>query len=84
MTGFPERSASAIIEGRSTLTSGEYTVLETLMRLGQASVETLATRTGLPFRDIELALERLVALDYVIGASDGSGTYRATPQGVRP
>jgi hypothetical protein len=54
------------------------------MRLGQASVETLATRTGLPFRDIELALERLVALDYVIGASDGSGTYRATPQGVRP
>jgi len=84
MTGFPERSASAILEGKTTLTSGEYTVLETLLRLGQASVETLATRTGLPLPDIELAIERLVALDYVIGASDGSGIYRATPQGVRP
>ncbi len=84
MTGFPELLASAMTGGRSGLTSVEYTVLDMLVRLGQSAPAALAARTGLPHREIELALERLVALDYAVGASDGSGAYRATPQGSRP
>ncbi len=84
MTGFPERSVSAATHGRPGLTSLEYTVLDTLVRLGQSSVEALATRTGLSRREIELALERLVALEYAAGAGDGGETYRATTQGTGP
>lgn len=78
MTGFPVLSAAAATHGTPGLTSLEDTVLQTLARHGQSSLETLATQTGLPRRDIERALERLVELDYAFVATDGSGTYRAT------
>lgn len=84
MTGFPVLSASATTPGRPGLTSVEYTVLETLVRFGQSAAEAVATQTGLPLREIEVALERLVALDYVVGANDDSGTYRAATRGSRP
>jgi circadian clock protein KaiC len=81
MTGFPQRVPT---HERPGLTSVEYTVLDTLVRLGQSSAEALATRTGLSRRETELALERLVALEYAVGASDGSETYRATSQSTGP
>lgn len=84
MTGFPEPSAPAATHGRPDLTSIEYSVLDTLVRLGQSTAEALATRTGLPLREIEAALERLVALDWAVGATDDSRTYRATTRGSHP
>jgi DNA-binding IclR family transcriptional regulator len=84
MTGFPEPSVSAATHGKPGLTSLEYAVLDTLVRLGQSSVEALATRTGLSRGEIELALERLVALEYAVGAGDGGETYRVTTQGTGP
>jgi DNA-binding IclR family transcriptional regulator len=59
-------------------------ILDTLWRLGVSSVEALGTRTGLPRESVELALERLVTLDYAVKASDGSETYRATTHGGGP
>jgi circadian clock protein KaiC len=76
LTGFPERIVTA--GGHRGLTGVESMILDTLERLGISSVEALGTRTGLPRESVELALERLVALDYAVKASDGSETYRAT------
>jgi circadian clock protein KaiC len=84
MSGFPELSTVPEIRGEPGLTSVESTVLKALLRIGQSSAEALAARTGLSRQEVELVLARLVALDYAVGARDGSGTYRAITQGMGP
>jgi circadian clock protein KaiC len=84
MTGFPQLASAATIRGEPGLTNAESTVLEALVRLGQSSADALVARTGLPRGEVDLALERLVGLDYAGRASDGRGTYRATTQGAGP
>jgi circadian clock protein KaiC len=81
LTGFPEL-AGATMHRAAGLTSAESTVLEALVRLGPSSADALAIRTGLPREEVALALDRLVGLDYAVGARDGSGTYRAMHQGM--
>lgn len=91
LSGTPARSgpdAHAVIVGVGYpgLTGAEAAVLEALVRLGESDVVALGTRTGLPSPAMTSALERLVALGYVVrvptlgGAGGGTAAYRAIAQ----
>jgi circadian clock protein KaiC len=79
-TGVPDlpswaRSSSA------GLTSREATVLDMLVRLQGAPLELLATRTGLPVKELAPMMERLVVLGYAsVVKEDGARIYRALAQ----
>ena len=62
------------------LTDREASVLNTLVRLGDASVEILAVRMGLPTSALKHALSRLEALGYAAVTEDDGGIYRAVAQ----
>jgi circadian clock protein KaiC len=79
LTGFPERRSSGRRATYVGLTPIESSVLDALVRIGDASAATLATRTGTAPADVTRALDRLVALNYVWRADDRDDetTYRA-------
>jgi circadian clock protein KaiC len=63
------------------LTEREAAVLDTIVRLGDASLELLDVRCGLPRPDLMQALARLDALGYVTAPKGSGGAYRAVAQG---
>jgi len=79
LTGFPERRSYARRATHVGLTPIESSVLDALVRIGDASAATLATRTATSPAEVTRALDRLVALDYVLRAADRDDetTYRA-------
>jgi circadian clock protein KaiC len=79
LTGYPERLPSVRPTRHVGLTPIESSVLDALVRIGDASAVTLATRTGTAPAEVTRALDRLVALDYVWRADDRNDetTYRA-------
>ena len=80
LSGNPQREAGERSEGRTGLTSAEVSVLDALVRLGDAPLETLATRVGLDQAAVTRVIERLVALEYAVRTDDGVGeqaSYRA-------
>ncbi len=70
LTGIPQLQESAPGR-RAGLTAEEATVLETLVRLGESSRETLAERVGLRVSELTRTLTRLEALGYLTKSDDG-------------
>lgn len=80
ITGVPERKSafgSTVPEG---LSEREASVLDMLIRLGNASAALLGKRTGLPTGELAMIMARLESLGYA--ADDGGATYRAVARGV--
>jgi circadian clock protein KaiC len=76
-TGVPELDLRVTRPGYDGLTDGESSVLDTIVRLGDASRELLDVRLGLPRKELMLALGRLEALGYVVSPKENGGAYRA-------
>jgi circadian clock protein KaiC len=77
-TGVPERQRRLRSIGYPGLTDREGTILDVLIGLREASPELLATEAGIAHGDIGGVLERLITLDYAIGAGAlHQKTYRA-------
>jgi hypothetical protein len=79
-TGVPEREAAPARTGHDGLTEREASVLDTLVRLGQASRDLLGERVGQAPQELKHTLARLVALGYVTLEDGAAGTYRAVAQ----
>ena len=75
LTGVPAQVPSVVRPRRAGLTDREASVLESLVRLGRASAETLAARAGLPHDDVEEVLARLTSQGFA--TADDDDTYRA-------
>jgi len=80
VTGVPELQLQLTRPAYDGLTDREASVLNTLVRLGDASVEILAVRMGLPTSALKHALSRLEALGYAAVTEDDGGIYRAVAQ----
>lgn len=76
ITGVPELQLQLARPGYAGLTDREAVVLDTLVRLGVASGEVLATRIGGTPTELTRALDRLVSLGYAALTEDGKGSYR--------
>jgi DNA-binding MarR family transcriptional regulator len=79
-TGTPDlllRPASLRYAG---LTSAESSVLDTLIRLGVVTRESLAGRAGVSVADVDGVMERLVALGYAVAADETGESFRAVAQ----
>ena len=84
LTGIPEFHLEHRRPDRSGLTSDESSVLDTLIRMGDASRDVLAERLGLRPSELIKTLKRLEALGYADESDDGK-TFRALAQaGVPP
>ena len=79
LTGFPEPRSPALAAAHPGLAGAEAVVLDALVRLREASVAALATRTGVPADEVTRALSRLEALGYAAstGLGDDGLAYRA-------
>ncbi len=77
ITGVPDLRLAPAPGSHVGLTPQESAALETLVRLGSAPREALATRIGIPIAELHITLERLVSLGYVALTDDGGSTYRA-------
>ncbi len=87
LTGTPERRAAGAGSGYAGLTGAEATVLDALVRLGETSLDGLATNAGVSQAETVVVVERLVALAYAarIGGKDGSSIrYRAIARAAVP
>jgi circadian clock protein KaiC len=87
LTGMPERRPVSRGTGHAGLTRPEAAVLNALVRLGEAPLDTLASSAGVPVADVASLVERLVALDYAvpIDTTDDTGMwYRAVARGGGP
>ena len=80
LTGVPELQLRLGRSGHAGLTDREAAVLDTLVRVGEASREVLAIRVGLPVAELTETLERLEALGYATTSGTDDGTYRAIAQ----
>ena len=77
-TGVPDLGTWPTRSAFAGLTGGEAVVLDMLVRLGAASPDVLAARTGLTSAKLRPMVERLVALGYATTDSeDGTTVYRA-------
>ena len=82
LTGIPKRKrrdGSAPI-GHAGLTAAEVTVLETLIRIGETSLDRLAASAGIARSEAAGRVERLVALGYaarVEGKDEANVSFRA-------
>ena len=79
LTGIPEFHVEHGRIDHSGLTSDESMVLDTLVRMGDASREVLAERLGVRASELRHTLERLEALGYAT-QSDGGKSVRAVAQ----
>lgn len=80
LSGMPERRPGARAKLHPGLTQPEATVLDALVRLNGATLDTLSTSAGMPRDDIAGLVERLLALNYAVrvdGADEASASYRA-------
>lgn len=77
LTGAPQQLPHGGRQGRAGLSEREVTLLEALIRLGGATAEALAARTGVPVAEVGPALARLRSQGY---AAEDGGTYRALAQ----
>jgi hypothetical protein len=80
ITGVPERQLGPSPTSYDGLTDREAAVLDTLVRLGDASYDSLSARLGLPAFELAQTLARLEVLGYAKITEDGGGTYRAVAQ----
>jgi circadian clock protein KaiC len=77
-TGVPDRQRRLRSTGYPGLTDREATILDVLIGLRESSPDRLAAEAGVARGDIAGVLERLIALDYAIGAGESHDrTYRA-------
>ncbi|MEO7714415.1 MAG: ATPase domain-containing protein [Gemmatimonadaceae bacterium] len=79
LTGIPEFHLESGRVDHTGLTGDESAVLDTLVRLGDASRDVLAERLGLRPSDLGVTLKRLEALGYAAPSEDGK-TFRAIAQ----
>ena len=79
MTGVPEIELKSAPDSYRGLTDGEAAVLETLVRLGSASLTLLTERSGQPAKELPAILGRLETLGYATQGAD-PGEYRAVAQ----
>jgi circadian clock protein KaiC len=77
ITGVPELRPGAAAPAYAGLTDQEVALLDTLVRLGTATPDQLASRLGVQVPTLTSALARLQALGYSALADDGGSTYRA-------
>lgn len=90
LTGIPERrpgGPGARGDSHAGLTGPEATVLDALVRLGEAPLDALAASAGVPRADAARLVERLVALAYAVrlAGPDGAGaSYRAVARATGP
>jgi circadian clock protein KaiC len=87
LTGMPVLRPGAKAASLPGLTSTEKIVLDALVRLGQASADTLARRAGVSEETVGVIADRLVALDYAVrvpGTDGAPNSYRAVAQGGGP
>lgn len=80
ITGVPDFRIRDLRARYAGLTDPEATLLDTLVRIGPSSHETLATRMGWPPAALKLGLERLSALGYAALEDGDKGNYRAVAQ----
>ncbi len=80
ITGVPLLVHREPREGFAGLTGREASVLDTLVRLGEASRALLAQRTGMASAELSRILKRLEALDYASLSDEKEGLYRAIAQ----
>jgi circadian clock protein KaiC len=65
------------------LTDLEANVLQTLMDLGEADINQVAIKTGLKSKEVELALTRLVSLNYAVrGIKEDTFTFRSVARSL--
>ena len=77
LTGVPRRRVASPRAAYPGLTPTESAVLDTLSTLREADDTAIAASTGLESRVLASALERLIALNYVVEVSDEESTlYR--------
>jgi len=78
VTGVPSLSERVRPVGYTGLTEREAGVLDALIRLRTASIDSLASHTAIPRPELAQALDRFVELDYAISLkAGGETTYRA-------
>ena len=78
ITGVPSLSMGARPSGYPGLSAHEWTVLEALIKVREASLASLVARVGFRSAEIEQILARFIELDYVIASgSHGDVTYHA-------
>jgi circadian clock protein KaiC len=80
ITGVPQLQIRPSRPAYDGLTEREASVLDTLVRIGDASPDLLAARVGGPPSEVTQALTRIVALGYATVKEDGGGMYRAVAQ----
>ncbi|CAN5123493.1 ATPase domain-containing protein [soil metagenome] len=77
MTGVPELELRLPRPARDGLTVAETAVLDTLIRLGSASRDTLAQRAGMRASELGDILQRLEDLGYAVASAEEDDVYRA-------
>ena len=80
VTGVPALQLRLTRPSYDGLTDREAGVLDTVVRLGGASLEHLAERVGMPPVELKQTLARLESLGYASLTEEGGGTYRAVAQ----
>jgi CBS domain-containing protein len=87
LSGAPERRPIAPGSRNVGLTSPETTVLDALIRLGEARLEALAASAGVPLATAATVVDRLVSLDYAVRIGkpgDSGASYRALARSSGP
>ncbi len=87
LTGTPEQRAGSESTGHAGLTVPEATTLDALVRIGETSLDGLATSAGIPRAEAVVLVERLVALAYAArigGKDEASIRYRAIARAAGP
>jgi circadian clock protein KaiC len=77
MTGVPVLRTGSSRAGHPGLTDREALLLDSLVRLGSASRDQLAARSGMTSKEATAALTRLVTLGYAEPAGDDEHGFRA-------
>jgi hypothetical protein len=87
LTGNPERHSGVPASGHVGLTRAETTVLDALIRSGEAPLEAIAASVGAPRAEVAPLVERLVALGYATRVAESppaNPSYRALARGTGP
>ena len=80
VTGVPALQLRLTRPSYDGLTDREAGVLDTVVRLGGASLGLLVERVGMPPVELKRTLSRLESLGYATLTDEGGGTYRAVAQ----
>jgi circadian clock protein KaiC len=80
ISGIPDLRLDLAERGHAGLTDREAMVLDTLIRIGDARLDHLVARVGMPEHDVSAVLERLEALGYVATVDGNTAVFRAIAQ----